>query len=640
MILSDTQSAAVSAPLWRVQPIDEAQTRDLACRLNVPYSVAGVYMRRGLDTPEKVAAFCQPDLNATHSPWLLPDMEAAVARLCLALERGERIHVHGDYDVDGVTATALVVYTLRKLGGDVSFYVPHRVHDGYGLGLKAVERAQANGAKLIVSVDCGTGAQDAAGCARSLGLDLIVTDHHEPEPDVALPDCVAVVNPRRADSLYPFAGLSGAGVAYKTMLALCERRGMTLANVQERLLEWVALGTVVDMARLEGENRTLAQMGMARLAHTQKPGTRALLHACGVPAADLLTSGMIGRLIGPPLNAPGRIDDAHLSLDLLLARDMDEAETLTRSLSALNIRRKALSSQTRQEAHTMLAEAQHRKEQNKAQNEAENKEQNEAQGAEDTGLEAGDIAPEAQEAGGRFAYMGAGLIAVAAPDWLPGLAGPLASHLGETFARPVMVAIVHPDGSASGSCRSQGGFPLWQALQSPECRELMTRCGGHAFACGLGLPAANLRVLAERLDMLAQAYFAEQARLAVEAGETLGPPVVEFDGEFSCEDATLDALRALARLSPFREDNADPLLLFRNTRVASAQPTRKGEHLRLTLKDARGRHTVTAMAWGRGGEVGAYPAGAALDVAARLVCDTYGGLLTAQLVVEDIRPAV
>ncbi len=615
-MLSDRQGANENARLWRVRPTDEDQTRDLACALDVSPSIAGIYIRRGLDTPDKVAAFCRPDDTALHSPWLLPDMESAVTRLCAALEKGEHIHVHGDYDVDGVTATALVVYTLRKLGGDVTFHVPHRVHDGYGLGPSSVELARDNGAALLVSVDCGTGAQDAAAYARTLDIDMIVTDHHEPEPDLRLPDCIAVVNPRRADSLYPFAGLSGVGVAYKTMLALCERRGMTLASVQDRLLEWVALGTVVDMARLDGENRALVQMGIERLAHTQKPGTRALLQACGVIQSALLTSGIIGHHIGPRLNAPGRVDDARVALELLLARDNGEADALCRQVDALNVQRKALNVQIRHEADAMLAPLA----QNPAQPDAEQRD-----------------AEQIQE--GHFAFAGPGLVAVAAPHWLPGLAGSLASHLAEQFARPSLVAILHSDGSASGSCRSQGGFPLWHTLQSPPCRELMTRCGGHAFACGLTLPAANLPLLTARLHKLSQAYFAEQTRQSLLAGEPPGQTVVEFDGEFRCEDVTLDALRALARLSPFREDNADPLLLFRNVRVVSAFPTRKGEHLKLTFRDAQGSTTVAAMAWGRGAEAGVYSAGGRVDVAARITCDTYGGFLSAQLLVEDIRPA-
>lgn len=624
-MLSDRQIVDENAPLWRVRPVDENQARDLAGALGVSPSIAGIYLRRGLDTPEKVMAFCRPDVTALHSPWLLPNMESAVTRLCAALEKGERIHVHGDYDVDGVTATALVVYTLRKMGGDVTFHVPHRVHDGYGLGLRSVERAQENGATLLVSVDCGTGAQDAAAFARTLGIDLIVTDHHEPEPDAPLPDCIAVVNPRRADSQYPFGGLSGAGVAYKTMLALCERRGMTLASVQDRLLEWVALGTVVDMARLEGENRALVQMGIQRLTHTQKSGTRALLQTCGVIETDLLTSGVISLQIGPRLNAPGRVDDARVALELLLARDNGEADALCRRVEALNVQRKALNAQIRHEADAMLAEAA----QDAAQRDAAPSDATQDAVQHDT----------AQIEAGHFAFAGPGLVAVAAPNWLPGLAGSLASHLAEQWARPSIVAILHPDGSASGSCRSQGGFPLWQALQSPPCRELMTRCGGHAFACGFSLAGDNLPLLAARLDGLAQAYFAEQIRHTLEAGETPGPAVVEFDGEFRCEDVSLDALRALARLSPFREDNADPLVLFRDVRVASAFPTRKGEHLKLTFRDAQGSKTVGAMAWGRGPEAGEYPVGARVDVAARVTCDTYGGMLSAQLLVEDIRPA-
>ena len=582
---------------WRIAPVDATQADTLANALNVSAGVAGLYLRLGLDTTEKVQAFNCPDADALHSHWLLPDMKAAAERLHRALENGETIHVHGDYDADGITATALAVYALRRLGANVTYHIPHRLHDGYGLHVEAVERAKQNNAAVLLSVDCGTDAHEAADACREMGIDLIVTDHHEPEPDAPLPPCVAIVNPNRADSVYPFRALSGVGVAFKTMLALCERRGLSLTNVRNRLLEFVALGTVVDMAPLVDENRVLVQLGLEQLRKTAKLGLRALLQTSGVLDTSLLSSATIGYQLGPRLNAPGRVDDPHYALDVLLAQEETLARQGATRLEGFNRQRKILQAQFQAEALALLS---------------------------------GDAAQPG------MGILQDGIVVVACAEWQPGLLGPLASELAGQFNRPALAARIGADGTAMGSCRSPRDTPILHALKSPECKALLTRCGGHAFAAGFALPAENLPLLAERLDAWVVAYRREQALQAGKEGQTIAPPTLDFDGEFGAGDVSLDTLRALAQMAPLREDRTEPLLLLRNLRVVRAQSVKKGEHLKLTLRDDDS-NTLTAMAWGRGADAGKYPTSSRLDIAARLACDTRDGLLSAQLHAQEIR---
>ncbi len=583
---------------WRIAPVDTTQAKALADALNVSAGVAGLYLRLGLDTAEKVQAFNCPDADALHSPWLLPDMRAAVERLNRAIDNSETIHVHGDYDADGVTATAVVVYALRKLGATVTRYLPHRLHDGYGLQVESVERAKQQAATLLVSVDCGTDAHQAVNAAREAGIDIIVTDHHEPEPEAKLPSCVAIVNPNRADSVYPFRGLSGVGVAFKTMLALCERRKLPLANVRNRLLEFVALGTIVDMAPLVDENRVLVQLGLEQLRQTQKLGLRALLQTSGILDSTLLSSASIAFQIGPRLNAPGRVDDPHYALDLLLALEETEARQGAARVEGFNRQRKLLLAQTEAEALALLA---------------------------------------GETSVGGTAILRDGVVVVASPDWKPGLLGPLASELAEKLGRPALAARICPDGTVTGSCRSPRSFPVLSALKSPECKELLTRCGGHQFAAGFALTAENLTLLAERLDARVLAYRWEQAAQAEAEGKTIAPPTLDFDGEFDANDVSLETLRTLAHLAPFREDRTQPLLLLRNLQVVRAQTVKKGEHLKLFLRDDTGSNTLTIMAWGQGADASRYPVACRVDVAAHLTCDTHDGYLSAQLQAQEIR---
>ena len=582
---------------WRIAPTDEAQANALAAELNISRNVAGLYLRLGLDTAEKITAFNQPEADALHSPWLLPDMKAATDRLNCALDAGETIHVHGDYDADGVTATAVVVYALRKLGGNVTYHLPHRLHDGYGLSVEAVERAKRNGAMLLLSVDCGTEAHEAVHAAREAGIDIIVTDHHEPEPELELPPCVAIVNPNRADAVYPFRGLSGVGVAFKTMLALCERRKLPLTNVRNRLLEFVALGTIVDMAPLVDENRVLVQLGLEQLRQTQKLGLRALLQTSGILDSTLLSSASIAFQIGPRLNAPGRVDDPQYALDLLLAQEETAARQGATRLEGFNRQRKLLQAQTEAEAFALLS----------------------------------------GESSSGTAIVREGVITVVSSDWQPGILGPLASEIAEKWGRPALAARVCPDGTLIGSCRSPRSVPILHALKSPDCKELLIRCGGHAFAAGFALPAENLPLLAERLDAWIGNYRQEQTAQAEATGGQIAPPALDFDGEFGVDDVTLDTLRVLAHLAPFREDRTQPLLLFRNLRVVRAQTVKKGEHLKLHLRDESSSNTLTVMAWGRGADAPRYPTGCRIDLAANLTCDTHDGFLSAQLQAQEIR---
>ena len=478
-----------------------------------------------------------------HDPLLLPDIEPALARLRKALRVGERIAVYGDFDVDGVTASALLMEGLSASGGlgaDAFAYIPDRFSEGYGLNCAALDRVRADGAALLIAADCGTNSPKEVAHARGLGMDVVILDHHLVLR--GLPTAAATVNPKRADSRYPDRELATVGLAYKLMGALFESMGQAWDS--ERGLDLVALGTVADVAPVLGENRWLVKRGLERLAGSERPGLRALMEAAGIEPRQVNTEA-IGYGLGPRLNAAGRLKHARLALELLLERDEEEAERRALELTTLNRER-----QERTAAALELA--------------AELLEQEDAESP---------------------------LIFVGHEDIPSGIAGLVAGRLAEGRYRP---AVVYERGekTSRASCRSIPEFDITGALQG--CAELLERFGGHRAAAGF--TARNEKLPSLKEGLLRQA---EEALAGVEL-----IPAIDIDAALPLSALRGREIRLISQMGPFGEGNPEPTFLSRGVEVVECRIVGSdGKHLRLKLRDSAGGGPASGGARDRGGRV-------------------------------------
>ncbi|HEY8418570.1 MAG TPA: single-stranded-DNA-specific exonuclease RecJ [Limnochordales bacterium] len=532
---------------------DEAVVERLQRAVGVSRVVARLLAARGFTEPDAVRAFLRPDLSGLHDPWALPDMRLAVARLARAVAAGETLAVYGDYDVDGQTSVALMVRTLKGLGANVRWYIPERQSEGYGLNRDAVERLAAEGVSLLVTVDCGVQSLAEVARARELGMDVVVTDHHEPGP--VLPDAAAVINPKRADSRYPFRELAGVGVAYKLLTALGQELGRPLPDADGLAL--VALGTIADVCPLVGENRILVKAGLERI-HLRPPvGLAALAEAAGLDHRRL-TAHHVAFGLAPRLNAAGRLHHARMGVELLLSDDPKAAAALAQQLNEANRERQQIEAD-------ILAES-------IAQVERDN-------------------------------LLADWVLVVAGAGWHPGVIGIVAARLVERFARPAVVVALDGE-EGKGSARSIAGFDLFWALS--QCHDLLVRYGGHALAAGLTVPRAALPALRARLNEVAARVLGPADLL----------PQVRVDLQVSLGEVTEELVRELEALAPFGAGNPAPLLAAGGVRVLMARPVGAGgEHLRLSLRCPETGQVHEAVAFGAGHLLGAAAPGSELDVA-------------------------
>ncbi len=504
---------------WRIHPVDYASARRLAAELDISETLAQILVRRGFDDAAAASAFLRPD-HLMDSPYLLPGIAAARSRIDKALQRGEPIAVHGDYDADGITATFLLVGILRDLGADVRWRLPNRFTEGYGVLPATVEELAAEGVRLLVTVDCGIGARDEVALAKTLGMDVIVTDHHEIEGE--LPDCI-VASPKLEGA--PFPQLAGVGVAFKLAHALLQPRGEDRVDVPLALRPFtdvVAIGTVADIVPLIGENRSLVAMGLGRLRSAPRPGLAALFEVSGAKAGEV-TAGVIGFRLAPRLNAAGRLEDASLALELLACADRETALPLALRLNELN--------RERQEIERAIFAA------------------------------AAEQVPEPLPPA----------LVLSSPDWHEGVVGIVASRIAERFNRPAIL-LSESEGMAKGSGRSIPAFDLLAAVHASA--EHLLAYGGHRAACGLRLEAA--RVPAFREAFVAQA--------AAALGEDDLTRRRRVDAIVCGDELTLELADELDQLAPHGFGNARVQLLLHNASVASPRLTRDRRHLQYRVK--------------------------------------------------------
>jgi single-stranded-DNA-specific exonuclease len=511
---------------WHIAPpVGEEQSAQFP---DLPSLVVQLLLNREIDQPGAARDFLAGRVT-DHEPFLMRGMDEAVARLRQAIRRGEKIAVYGDFDTDGVTATALLVQTLSALEAQVEPYIPHRVDEGYGLNLDALRSLYRKGVRVVVTVDCGIRSTDEVEKA-SKGLDLIVTDHHTVGTE--LPPAVAVINPKQPNCPYPFKDLAGVGIAFKLAQRLLQVQGRMKQNcelTEESLLDLVALGTVADLAPLLGENRSLVKRGLEALNEPVRPGVEALMADAGLRRAEVDATAIAFRL-GPRLNAAGRIDTAMLAYQLLTSQDPLETRELADKLGKLNQRRQELTEQT-----VAAAEAQ---------------------------VQADD--PDAH------------LYLAASKDFLPGIVGLAASRLTEAYYRPSVVVELG-DQESRGSCRSISEFDITKALE--ECEDLLVRFGGHAAAAGFTVATEKLGLLRQRLQAIAAERLAE-----VEMRPTL-----DIDVEMPLEEVDWATHALLSQIEPCGVDNPQPVLLSRGVEVRGRRAIgSEQKHLKLTLRDGRG----------------------------------------------------
>ena len=543
-----------------------------------PITVQVLY-NRGITDPASVTAFFNGESGQTN-PFDLKEMPAAVTRLRRALRGGEPIAVYGDFDADGVTATALLVQTLRALGGDARPYIPHRVKEGYGLHETALTQLAHDGVRVIITVDCGVRSLEEIAHANRVGLDVIVTDHHS--VGEKMPDAVAVIDPKRPDSSYPFNELAGVGVAFKLAQALLRSHRQTPITTQkvrleeDDLLDLVALGTVADLVPLLSENRTLVQRGLERLNRMERPGIEALCRQSRLKSGQVSAS-TIGYTLGPRLNAAGRMGHAKTAYQLLGTQYPAEAERLAQILDQLNRERRQLTLETQERARQLA-------------------------------LDTAKQAP---------------LLFAAAPDFRAGIVGLVASRLVDEFYCPAVVVEIGEKFSR-GSARSIPEFNVSRALD--RCTGILVRHGGHAAAGGFTVANENLVKLAAKLRMLAS----EQL-----SGVELAP-VVNVDVECDLAQMSRELEQELSRLEPCGYANPHPLFLSRNVRVYSQRTVGSGgKHLKLTLSD--GQNVWNAIAF-RQGEWGGKLTDK-VDIVYHLEINEWRNQRQLQLNVQDIRPA-
>ncbi len=562
---------------WELKPCSHAEVRALAAALDVDEVTASVLVRRGLASEPDARRFLDGALPG-HDPFSLGDMREAVDTIVAAAAAGARICVHGDYDADGICATALAVLLLRELcneanGAEVSWHLPSRFEEGYGLNGQTLSRLAEEGFDLVVTVDCGITAVAEVEHARSLGLDVVITDHHRPT-DV-FPAC-PVVATLKGD--YPFAGLCGTGVVWKLAQALLGPDHPFL----ERHLDIVALATVADVVPLVDENRALALLGLRRLAQTQKPGLRALMRVSGVDAAALDESS-IGFRLAPRINASGRLCRPEAALALLLTEDAGEAKQLAEELETLNRERQAVEERISREAIDQI-----------------------------------ESWPESRKL--RKGYV------VAGEGWHEGVIGIVASRLVERYNRPV-VMIAGTDGEWKGSGRSVPAFDLHAALAA--CSGHLGRFGGHRAAAGLSIDAARVETFAAAFAVHADAVLSDddlRPRTRVDAivpGAKLG----------------IDLCTELGRLAPFGIGNPGVMLLVDGCELADLNTVGDGKHLRFRVRQG-GRDSGTAIAFGMGSQLDRFRREGRYDVAFRLQENRWNGTVAPQLVVKRVFDSV
>ena len=526
--------------------------------------LCSLLLKRGITTAAEARNFFRPKLSNLHDPFLMNDMDIAVRRLNKALGKKERILVYGDYDVDGTTAVALVYKFLQQFSSNIDYYIPDRNEDGYGISKRGVDYAYSTGVKLIIVLDCGIKAIDEIAYAKSLGIDFIVCDHHV--PDEELPCAVAVLNPKRTDSTYPYPHLSGCGVGFKFMQAFAIDNGIPAEQLYT-LLDLVAVSIASDLVPIMGENRILAFHGIKQINHSPSVGLKAIIQVCGLADKEISINDIIFK-IGPRINASGRIQQGKVAVDLLIENNLRAALEMSRQINEFNETRKELDKSMTEEANTIVE-----------------------------GLESFDE----QRA-----------IVIFNADWHRGVIGIVASRLTEVYHRPAVVITCTGD-VATGSARSVTGFDVYKAMES--CRDLLENFGGHTYAAGFSLKVENVEAFARRFkDYVSENILPEQT-----------DPVIEIDAELDFHQITRRFFNDMKKFAPHGPDNPKPVFCTYNVcdYGTSKVVGRHQEHIKLELVDNKSNTILNGIAFGQSRQAKYIKSKQSFDICYTLEDNTY-----------------
>ncbi|HIG75337.1 MAG TPA: single-stranded-DNA-specific exonuclease RecJ [Bacteroidetes bacterium] len=569
---------------WTLRDVSsEDHVADIATQLNdLPVPLARALVLRGVDSFESARTFFRPEISRLHDPFAMRDMEQAADRVLQAIARNEHVMVYGDYDVDGTTSTAMLVRFFESLGVHASFFIPNRFKHGYGLSNDGLDEAAARGVTLVVAIDCGITALEEAAYARSLGIDLIICDHHTAGDE--LPDAAAVLDPKRPDCDYPFKGLSGCGVGYKLIQAVLDKlkRDPAEAHVY---LDLVAVSTASDIVPMVGENRVLMREGLKRLCDAPRVGLAVLAERAGVDLSCCTSSKIVFQL-GPRINAAGRIADASIAAELLASTDATHAQRLVDEIEELNRQRRELDRETRDEALAIAEEL----------------------------MQDDPVA-----------------LVVYKQGWHPGVIGITASRVAEKFHRPTILLTSRDGVTAKGSARSVKGISVYRALS--QCSDLLDRFGGHAFAAGLALPVENIEALRDRMQPAVESSIEEDTLI----------PEIELDAHLDLRDISTRFWRVLQQFGPHGPDNLRPVFWGRGLRIVG-QPSRVGhekQHLRFRVSQIDGGPTFPLIGFNLGERyetaLASIRRGRPLEVAFQLDENTWKGRTSLQLRAKDLR---
>ena len=564
---------------WILRRHDAQEVAALACVLGVSPVLASLLTSRGCADAPSAKKFLKPDYDQIHDSYLMLGMSAAVTRVLQAIDNSEPILVYGDYDVDGTTGTAVLLRALNLLGARTGFHVPHRFTEGYGIRQDALEKAVADGYKLAISVDCGIRAHEPLYWARDNGLDVIITDHHLPDEGEGVPPAYAVLNPNQAGCNYPDKSLAGVGVAFKLVDALFRARGRE--SQINAFLKIVAIGTVADVAKLTGENRTIVALGLKDLQKATNPGLRALMEVAGCGDGAGMTAYDIGFRVGPRINAAGRMDAARAVVELFSTKDHEEALRLARHLDKRNQERKDVQRQIVELAISELESAGSKQEES---------------------------------------YVAV----IAGEGWHRGVIGIAASKIAERVNRPCVVLSIDPDENvAHGSGRSIEAYHLLNGLT--ECADLFEKFGGHSHAAGITIKPDRIGELRQRLNAHASSCLSE---------DDLQPRVF-IDAELPTEEITFELVGELERLEPFGAGNSRPVFQARNLCILTEPRLIGQRHLKMSVAGPKRRPLETI--WWNGAESADALKGR-IDMAYTIETSKWGGGTFLQLSVQDVRP--
>jgi single-stranded-DNA-specific exonuclease len=558
---------------WTCRYTNDNEVELLSEKAGISVLLAKVFLSRGISDAGVIKSFLNPSIEDMHDPFLLKDMDKAVKRLEASIRNGETVAIYGDYDVDGITSTSMLYMFLSEHGINTSVYIPDRLDEGYGLSIEGADRIMENNPSLVVTVDCGVTAIEEIEYIKSKGIDVIITDHHECKD--SLPDAYAIINPWRKDCDYPFKELSGAGVVYKLINAVCLK--MEYGCEYVKYIELAALGTIGDVVPLTGENRIIVSFGLPKIQNTANMGLRTLVGNSGI-RDRAVTCSTVGYIIGPRINAAGRMGDAERAVRLFVTEDKDEAYGIVQDLNSENTLRQSIQEKVFKEAAEII--------------------------------ETDELIKNSL------------VIVVAGKDWHPGIIGIVASKIMEKYNRPsIVISIENNEGR--GSCRSMEGFDVFKALSF--CGDILIKYGGHELAAGLSLDIGRLDSFRKRINEYA-AGIPEQQYMGT---------MVKVDACLSQKDINMDSVRQLELLGPYGAGNPVPLFVFKNAEISSIRTVGDGKHLKMIL-DCEGEK-IDTIGFNMGDLIERYSVSDRIDAVFSLEINSWNHSQKIQMVLKHIR---